>query len=309
LFAEANVSRVMDRTSLKSDSVFTVFPDNLVTNPSQVRRRDVKDCFVPSQSFTGALGMRRNFLILLTVLYCSLLASSQTAEELVDKNIQAKGGMEKIKAIKTVRMTGKMDGPNIPPAEVSQENMRPNLVRETFSIQGMTAVQAYDGSTGWQIQPFGGKKDPMLMGDDDMRDILIDADFDGPMVDYREKGNRVEYLGHDVVDGDDALRLKVTLKNGDIVYYYLDPDTYLEIRKETQEFIRGSIRENLIDLGSYKQAGGVMFPFSVASGPKNDPSSWQYVTYEKVEVNVPLETPEFAVPASLKKEKQETAKN
>ena len=50
--------------------------------------------------------------------------------------------------------------------------MRPNLVRETFSLQGMTAVQAYDGSTGWQIQPFGGRKDPELMGEDDMRDLL-----------------------------------------------------------------------------------------------------------------------------------------
>jgi hypothetical protein len=98
--------------------------------------------------------------------------------------------------------------------------------------------------------------------------LLIDADFDGPSVDYAEKGNKVEYLGHDIVDGDDALRLKVTLKNGDIIYYYLDPDTFLEIRKETQEFIRGSIRENVIDPGSYKQAGGVMFPFYVASGPK-----------------------------------------
>lgn len=254
----------------------------------------------------------RNLLILLAALCCSLLASSQTAEELVNKNIQAKGGMDKIKAIKTVRMTGRIDGPNVPPGKVSQENMRPKLVRETFSLQGMTAVQAYDGSTGWQIQPFGGKKDPQLMGDDDLRDLLIDADFDGPLFDSAEKGNKVEYLGHDIVDGDDALRLKVTLKNGDIIYYYLDPDTFLEIRKETQEFIRGSIRENVIDLGSYKQAGGVMFPFYVASGPRNDPSSWQFVTYDKIEVNVPLEDSEFAVPASLKKEspqKQETAKN
>src|SRR5437879_9928961 len=87
------------------------------------------------------------------------------------------------------------------------------------------------------------------MGEDDMRDLLIDADFDGPLVDYKEKGNRVEFLGHDTVDGDDALRLKVILKNGDIIYYYLDPDTYLEIRKEVQEFIRGSVRENITDLG------------------------------------------------------------
>ena len=66
------------------------------------------------------------------------------------------------------------------------------------------------------IQPFGGRKDPQLMGEDDLRDLTIDADIDGPLVDYKAKGNTVEYLGHDMVDGDDALRLKVTLKNGDV---------------------------------------------------------------------------------------------
>jgi len=244
----------------------------------------------------------RRWLVLLLAVFCSnLSASSQTAEELVNKNIEAKGGMEKIKAIKTLRMTGKLIVQGLT-ATQGQDNMRPNLVRETTTLQGMTAVQAYDGSTGWQIQPFGGRKDPELMGEDDMRDLLLDSDFDGPLVDYKAKGNTVEYLGHDTVDGDDALRLKVTLKNGDIVYYYLDPDTYLEIRKETQEFIRGSVRENAANLGSYKPVAGVMFPFSIASGPKNDPTSWQTVTVDKLEANVPLDISEFAVPASLKKD-------
>ena len=123
-----------------------------------------------------------------------------------------------MKAIKTMRITGKFEGGGGFTASVGQENQRPNLLRETFTLQGMTAVQAYDGSAGWQIQPFGGKKDPELMGEDDVRDLLLDADFDGPLVDYKEKGSTVEYMGHDVVDGDDALRLKVTLKNGDIIY-------------------------------------------------------------------------------------------
>jgi len=245
--------------------------------------------------------MRYWLVLLLAVVCFNLSASSQTADELVNKNIEAKGGMDKIKAVKTRRMTGKLIGGGIV-AATGQENMRPNLVRETFSLQGMTAVQAYDGSTGWQIQPFGGRKDPELMGEDDLRDLLIDSDFDGPLVDYQAKGNVIEYLGHDTVDGDDALRLKVTLKDGDIIYYYLDPDTYLEIRKETQEFIRGSVRESVSDLGSYKPIAGVMYPFSIASGPKNDPTSWQTVTVEKIEVNVPLDNSEFALPMSLKKE-------
>jgi len=249
--------------------------------------------------------MRYWLILLLTVFCFNLSVVSQTADDLVNKNIEAKGGLGKIKSIKTWRMTGKLIGGGIT-ATTGQENMRPNLVRETFSLQGMTAVQAYDGSTGWQIRPFSGRKDPELMGEDDARDLLIDSDFDGPLVDYKDKGNAVEYLGHDVVDGDDALRLKVTLKNGDILYYYLDPDTYLEIRKETQEFIRGSVRESVSDLGSYKPVAGVMYPFSIASGPKNDPTSWQTVTIEKIDVNVPLERSTFAVPASLKKEASKT---
>jgi hypothetical protein len=245
--------------------------------------------------------MRYWLVSLLAVVCFSVSASSQTAEELVNKNIEAKGGLDKIKAIKTLRTTAKVNGGGIT-ATATQENSRPNLVRETFSLQGMTAVQAYDGSAGWQIQPFGGRKDPEFMGEDDMKDLLLDSDIDGPLVDYKEKGNTVEYLGHDMVDGDDAFRLKVTLKNGDMIYYYLDPDTYLEIRKETQQFVRGSVRETASSLGSYKPVAGVMFPFSVASGPKNDLTSWQTFTVEKIEANVPLDGSEFAVPASLKKD-------
>ena len=244
--------------------------------------------------------MRHAMIVLVAVCCFSVFIHSQTAEELVDKNIQAKGGLEKIKAIHSLHMTGKLTGAGGFTATVTQDGMRPNLVRETFSLQGMTGVQAYDGTVGWQIQPFGGHKDPELMGEDDVRDLLRDADFDGPLVDYREKGNTVEYLGHDVVDGDDALRLKVTLKNGDILYYYLDPDTYLEIRKEIQEFIRGSIKENVVDLGSYKPVAGVMYPFSIASGPKNRPNAGQTTTIERIDVNVPLAKSEFELPASLK---------
>ena len=243
------------------------------------------------------------------VCFIALNGFAQTADELVAKNLQAKGGLEKIKAIKSVRMTGDFDAGGFK-AMVGELSKRPDMVRETFTLQGMTQVQAYDGSAGWQIRPFGGRKDPQLMGEDDMRDLLIDADFDGPLVDYVEKGNKIEYLGHDTVDGDDALRLKVTLKNGDIIYYYLDPDTFLEIRIERREFIRGAVRESVTDLGSYKPVASVMFPFSVNGGPKDDPSSWQSVTYQKIEVNVPLQDSDFQVPASLKEtQKKETAKD
>ncbi len=227
------------------------------------------------------------------------MASAQTAEDLVAKNIQARGGMEKIKAVNSVRMKGKIYVQGIN-AEVGQEQKRPNMIRQDFTLQGMTQVQAYDGTAAWQIQPFGGKKDAELMGEDDSRDLIEQADIDGPLVDYQTKGNKVEYLGHDTVDGDDAYKLKVTLKNGDILYYYLDPDTYLEIKTEKQQFIRGSVRETENDLGSYKQVEGVFYPFSVEGGTKNSPGDHARITFEKIEVNVPIDDARFKMPVAKK---------
>jgi hypothetical protein len=249
--------------------------------------------------------MRHALTVLIAVCCLGIFSYSQTADELIAKNIQARGGMEKMKAIRTMRITGKFEGDGGFTASVGQENQRPNLLRETLTLQGMTAVQAYDGSAGWQIQPFGGKKDPELMGEDDVRDLLLDADFDGPLVDYKEKGSTVEYMGHDVVDGDDALRLKVTLKNGDIIYDYLDPDTFIEIRREIQQFVRGSVRERVMGFGSYKPVAGVMYPFSISQGPKDHPDE-QTTTIQKMEPNVTIDPADFNLPASLKTEEKKS---
>jgi hypothetical protein len=249
--------------------------------------------------------MGRVFLLLISFSCIGALSHAQTADELIAKNIEARGGLEKIKAIKTIRATGKIKGFGGRVLSMGEENARPDLVRVTTTVQGMTAIQAYDGTTGWQVEPFGGKKDPELMGEDSLRDLLLDADFDGPLIDYKEKGSTVEYLGHDVVDGDDALRLKVTLKNGDIIYDYLDPDTFIEIRREIQQFIRGSVRERVESLGSYKPVAGVMFPFAIATGSRNVPDA-QTTAVQKIEVNVNIDPADFAVPESLRTEEKKS---
>jgi hypothetical protein len=227
----------------------------------------------------------------------STLVAAQTADEIVSKNLVAKGGTEKIKALKSLKMTGRFQQGDFQ-ADVGQESRAPNLIRETFALQGMTQIQAYDGNNGWQISPFQGRKDPELLGEDDLRNVIEDADFYGPLVDYREKGNTVEYLGPATVDGDDAYRLKVTLKNGDIFYYYLDPDTYLEVRIEKQQFIRGSVRESLTNLGSYKLINGVYLATSLEVGDKRNPNSMAQITFSKIEANLQLPDSEFKMPGA-----------
>ncbi len=225
---------------------------------------------------------------------------AQTAEELVAKNLQAKGGIENIKAIRSLRMTGRIQQGSFA-IQVRMDSKAPDRLRREFTIQGMTQIAAYAGAgaTGWQVSPFGGRRDPETLGEDQMRSMVEDADFHGPLVDYEQKGSTIAYLGHALVDGDDAYRLKVTLKNGDIYYYYLDPETFLEIKVETVRFIRGSVRESLSEIGSYKKVAGVYFPFSVASGSKNS-SDRSQLTLDTIEANVQIADSEFQLPANAK---------
>ena len=185
-------------------------------------------------------------------------------------------------------------------AQISRDTMAPNLLRQNITIMGMTMVQAYDGSVGWQISPFEGRKDPEQLGEEQSRDLMEEADFYGPLVDYQTKGNTIEYLGHDTVDGDDAYRLKVTLANGDIYYYYLDPETYLEIRTERQIFIRGSVRESFAEMGSYKLVDGIYFPFSMEAGNQRNPGQTVKITFDKIEANVAMDPAEFKMPQTQK---------
>jgi hypothetical protein len=196
-------------------------------------------------------------------------------------------------------MTGRLQSGSFT-AQVGRDAMAPDLRRDTFTVQGMTEIDAYDGAVGWKISPFEGRKDPEMLGEDELRQLMDEADFYGPLVDYREKGNRIEYLGHDSVDGDDAYKLKVTLKNGDIAYYYLDPETFLEIRVENVRFVRGSVQEDFREPGSYKLSDGVYYPFSLEIGSKLRPGSTTRVAIDKIEVNVPMEKKQFQMPEAPK---------
>jgi hypothetical protein len=239
---------------------------------------------------------------------CVGVAYGQTAEELVAKNIEAKGGIAAIKAITSMRISGKLETQGIV-IVIGADQKPESLIRQTATIQGMSQIVAYDGSEGWQINPFSGRRDPEKMGEDDTRDLVEGGDFYGPLVDYQQKGSKVEYIGHTAVDGDDAFLLKVTLKNGDIIKYFLDPETYLEIRIEKQMFIRGSVRESFNNLGSYKKVNGVYFPFSIESGSPRSPGTAAKTTVTTIEANIAIPDSEFKMPAAPAKAVVPSAKD
>lgn len=226
--------------------------------------------------------------------------TAQTAEEIVAKYVKAIGGADKISTIKTLRRTGKYIGDGGFEAPVLEENKRPNMVRQDFTIQGLTGTTAYDGKVGWKIQPWEGKKDPESLEDEEMKSIVEDSDFDGPLVNYREKGNKIEYLGMEPVDGTDAYKLKVILAGGDSRIYYMDTDYYVPIKIEIKRMVRGAEREYEIAVGDYKEVSGWYQPFSVETNVKGSRNKSK-VEYSKIEANVPIDNSRFTKPTNSPK--------
>lgn len=243
--------------------------------------------------------MRRTLLALSALLLVAAPLAAQTADDIIAKYIARVGGIEKIQAVRTVRRTGTFIGGGGFEAIIVQENRRPSLVRQEFRLQGMTAINAYDGATGWKIDPFGGKKDPESLGEDEMHSILLDADFDEPLVGYKEKGSTAELVGSDQIEGTDVYKLRLTLRNGDVRHYYMDADSYVPIRMEEKRIIRGAEQEFETTLGDYKAVNGWFMPFSIESGPKGQDKAT--VHYEKIETNITLDDRRFAKPAVVSK--------
>ena len=242
--------------------------------------------------------MRKLLFILGTLAVVTASAGAQTtltADDIIARYIKTVGGADKIQAVKTLRRVGKFTGDGGFEAIVMEESTRPNKVREEFSLQGMTAINAYDGSHGWKIDPFGGKKDAEALSEEELRSIVEDSDFDEPLIDYKAKGNKVELVGMDQVEGTDVYKLKVTLKSGDTRYYYMDTDSYVPIKYETKRIIRGTPQETETTLGDYKQVGGWYLPFSMETRQKGSSGS-QKITLDKIEFNVPIDSTRYARP-------------
>ena len=222
-------------------------------------------------------------------------AAAQTADEVIAKSFEARGGLEKLKAIQSIRMTGKMSmGPMELPMVI--EVKRPAGFRVDVTVQGTSAVQAYDGTTAWGISPMGtGQPEPLPA--EEAKQMADQADMDGPLVDYKAKGHQVELLGKEKLEGSDAYKLKVTKKSGDVEYYFLDAESYLPVRVEGKRTVRGTEIEGEGTVGDYKEAGGFLWPHSIQNGAKGRPEK-QTITIEKIEIDPAIDDTRFKMPAA-----------
>lgn len=224
-----------------------------------------------------------------------LLADAGSVDDLVAKNRAARGG-DAIAAVNTLRMTGKLTFPGDYQLSFVETKSRTGGVRIESTIQGLTIVQAYDGTEAWQIQPFGGRKDAARMSADEGRAIADEALIEGYLL-AAQSGGTLTDLGTEDVDGTLAYKLRLVQADGDEFTYYLDPDSWLEIRIVEKRRLRGAEVSTEYELGDYERVAGVYFPMSIESGPLGSDQR-QKINLDSIEANVAVDAAIFKMPAA-----------
>ena len=227
-------------------------------------------------------------------------AAAQDAQSLVAKNLEARGGAAALAAIKSVNFQGRIIFPG--DFELTYKETRAELggqpvSRADLGLQGLDVVQAYDGRGGWKINPFQGRKDAERMSADEGRSLADAAVIEGPLLASKSDGSRVQYLGRDDFDGTLAYKLKVTQKDGDEFTYWLDPDTYLEIKVDETRKIRGAQQTTETELGDYEKVAGIYFPMSVESWNQGQSNQRQRTLIATASANGAVDPSFFAEPA------------
>ncbi len=201
--------------------------------------------------------------IIAAVLLVAPAAHAQSVDEIIARNIEAKGGADKWKAVTSVMMTGTItsQGMEVP---MTVYAMRPNYTRQEMLVKEAKLVQAFDGTTGWIVNPMMGDA-PQELPPPVSEMMKNTADFDGPLVDHKAKGHTIELVGREKVDGVDTHHLRVTMKSGQVQHYYLDRATGIELKKSEDVDIGTGQKQTLeTRMGDYRSVSGVMVPHEVS---------------------------------------------
>jgi len=223
-------------------------------------------------------------------------AGAQTSDEIVAKVLAARGGVEKAKSVQTERITGtiyfnaELYGPFL------AEFKRSLKMHNELTIQNKTVVRSFNGKdAGWVTNPFVGKDAPEPMSADEIKDAVNEADFDGPLLDAKAKGNTIELNGTEKVDGRDAYVLKVTHKDGQVSFYSFDTKTFLLTKWSGADTVNGETVTRETYFHDYREVGGLKFAFELVSNtPGTDLT--QKIVVDKVELDPQIDDARFGKP-------------
>ena len=226
----------------------------------------------------------------------SPVAGAQTVDELVAKNVLAKGGMEKLRSVQTVKQTGRVTMQGFEAKQVVYAK-RPNLLRQELNMGGQLVIMAFDGRTPWMINPHLGAVAPIAMSGPPADMIREQSSFDGPLIDYKERGYLLELVGVETLGDRKAHHLKLTDQNRQVQHVYLDAETGLEAKLVSQNEIGQSFEQEMSD---YRDVEGIKIPFTIRTLANGVPQG--QIVVEKVEFNVKIDDSIFRMPrAPLKR--------
>lgn len=232
-------------------------------------------------------------------LLCALLAAcSQPSpvDEIVASNLAARGGRERLEALRSIRETGTATASGGRVARVVREIKRPGLLRLEFSYQGTTSVFANDGETGWQVAPLQGQFEPRAMTPEADTVAGVDQrDIEGPLVDWRDKGHVVELVGREALPSGDAFKLELTLVGGAVRYDYVDVASRQIVRSDVTRIIRGRPVQLQSTFSDFRDVGGIVFPHLIETRAEGRPEVIR-IQVETIELDPDLDDARFRFP-------------
>lgn len=215
---------------------------------------------------------------------------AQTVEEVISKHIEAIGGKDAWKKVNTLKMEASLSvqGMDIP-INIYQINNK--AFRQDFTAMNMTGYTIVSNDSGWNFNPLQGQSKPEPMPADQLSAQKDQLDIQGELVDYKEKGHKVEMLGKEDVDGTEAIKVKLTRKSGSEVVYLFDPKSFYIIRSTSKMKINGQDIEQIANLSNYtKLPEGIVIPMTMETSGAPAP-----IVIKKVEVNPTFDPALFIV--------------
>jgi hypothetical protein len=244
--------------------------------------------------------------------------AGMTAEQIIERNVTARGGLQAWRGVQTLSMSGKLEaggnesstypvqgvkrgGVQLPkrPAEQMQlpfrlESKRSRKLRLEIDFRGQTAIQTYDGTNGWKLRPYLNRHEVEPFTADEMKAAAFQSDLDGPLVDYAAKGTKAELEGTEKVEGKDNYRLKLTFKDGQSQHVWVDAKTFLESKIEgTPRRLDGKYHPVEIYYREYKTVSGIVVPY-VTETKVQGVKQTEKIEVEQVVVNPRVEDSRFA---------------
>lgn len=222
-----------------------------------------------------------------------------TAAQIVDKNVAARGGLNKWHAVQSMTVSGKMDAGGKVDTQLpyTVQMKRPNKQRLAIEFAGQTALQVFDGEKGWKLRPYLNRAEPEPFSEEELSKTQESQGFDGALIDYAAKGNKVELAGTETVEGKATYRLKVTNSRAHANHIWIDGTTFLEAKIEDHpRRFDGKMRTVATYLSDYHSVDGVLIPYSSETRVEGVHSTHK-MTIEKVAINTKLDDALFAKPS------------